>query len=87
MDDTRPPDVSDTSSHKVDLSDYKGFNEPEKEAGESVHKETQAEMKVLYITLSKLRKDVAIQLDLESMEESERIRKINDMIERIQRPK
>jgi hypothetical protein len=87
MDDTRSPDVLDTSSQKVDLSDHERSNEPQKEAEESVHKEMQGEMKALYIILSELLKDVAVQLDLESLEESERIRKLNEMIEQSQRPK
>jgi hypothetical protein len=87
MDDTHSSDILGTSSQKVDLSDFETPNELQKEPEESIHKETEAELKALYITLSKLLDEFMIRLNLKDMEESERIRKVNDIIERIQRPK
>lgn len=90
MDDTRSPDILDTSPQKLDLSDYdecEMSNEPQIDAEESVYEEIPSDMKVFYITLSKLMKDCAIKLDLDGLEESEHIRKMNELIERIQRVK
>lgn len=83
MDDTRPADVLGTGAQKMDLEGYQEPEEPEKEMRESVHTESHQDMKALYIALSELLKDVSIRVDLESLEESERIRKINEILGRI----
>jgi hypothetical protein len=63
------------------MDDYQPFDEPQKIDEPSAHEEIHLDMKAIYITLSKGLKDLPIHIDVNSLEESERIRKINEMIE------
>ncbi len=82
MDNTKAPTSPSSSAKSINWDDYQISKEPQKRDKQSVHEQVHLDMKAIHITPSKALKDVSIHIDVNSLEESERIRKINDMIER-----
>ena len=83
MDNTKSSSTADSLPQPVDM---KGYGEPKEPAnGEevSMHEHTDLNAKAISVTLSRL-KDVPVRIDYKAAEESERIRKLNEMIEGVE---
>ncbi len=83
MANTKPTSNLGSSAQPINLDGYQPFEGLQKEDSQTAHEQINLDIKPVHITLPKTMNELSLHIDLDLMAENERIRRINEMIERI----